>query len=352
VDVEATCWIDISLAAFASNVAKAKRALAGDAELMVAVKSDAYGHGEVSIANTALAHGAGSLAVLDIESGVRLRPHVGDTMLLAWLLSPHDDFAKAQRAGVDLGISALWQLDKLAHEATGGPVSLHLKIDTGLHRNGALQGDWVALCEAAAAMEKSGRVRVRGIWSHLSDTSTEENLESLERFHGAVEKARAVGLSPDILHIAASAAATDIPQSRLDMVRVGISVYGVSPFDERTPADMGFAPVMAARARVSHVDTEQNLAWVGMGYGHGLLPLPPHTGWVSLGGSPAQLHSVQVDHLVIGIPHEARVALGDIVTLWGDETSPSAEDWARWAGTIGDEVVSSMGSRVERRFSS
>ena len=129
-------------------------------------------------------------------------------------------------------------------------------------------------------------------------------------------------------------------------------MYGVSPFDERTPADMGFAPVMAARARVSHVDTEQNLAWVGMGYGHGLLPLPPHTGWVSLGGSPAQLHSVQVDHLVIGIPHEARVALGDIVTLWGDETSPSAEDWARWAGTIGDEVVSSMSSRVERRFSS
>ena len=67
-----------------------------DAHLMVAVKSDAYGHGEQEIATTALASGAHSLAVLDIDTGVRLRPHVGDAMLLAWLLSPADDFSQRQ----------------------------------------------------------------------------------------------------------------------------------------------------------------------------------------------------------------------------------------------------------------
>ncbi len=346
------CWIDISLAAFGANVETARQSLAGDAQLMVAVKSDAYGHGEIEIATTALAHGASSLAVLDIESGVRVRPHAGDAMLLAWLLSPHDDFAQAQSAALDLGISAQWQLDKLQREASAGPVSVHLKIDTGLHRNGALQSDWVALCKAAGEMEKAGRVRVRGIWSHLSDTSSKDNEESLERFLVAVDQARATGLAPEILHIAASAAATDLPQSRLDLVRVGISVYGVSPFDERTPEAMGFLPVMAPRARVTGVDMDSGVARVGMGYGEGLLPLPPHTGWVSLEGARADIHEVNVDHILVGIPSGAAPGVGDIVTLWGDSTSPSAEEWATWAGTIGDEVVSGIASGVERRFSS
>lgn len=347
-----TCWATVSLPAFSRNVAQASRTLAGDARLMVAVKSDAYGHGEAEIAQTALEAGAHSLAVLDIESGVRLRPHAGDAMLLAWLLSPSDDFSAAAHAGVDLGISGLWQLEKLAREVPEGCVSVHLKIDTGLHRNGALPEDWEALCAEALRLEQQGVIQVRALWSHLSDTSLEENQRSVERFHTAVDQARAMGLRPELLHIAASAAATDLPESRLDLVRVGISAYGVSPFDDRSAHDMGFEPVMSAHAIVTSVDMAGLEARIGMGYGNGLLPVPDDTGWVVHNAQRLSLRRVDADHCVISIPEGYLLAPGDVVTLWGQpETgSPRAEDWATWARTIGDEVVSAMALGVEHRF--
>lgn len=350
--VTPTCWVTVSLPAFAGNVSEAKRRLAGEALLMVAVKSDAYGHGEQEIATTALASGAHSLAVLDIDTGVRLRPHVGDAMLLAWLLSPADDFSRAVGAGIDLGISGLWQLEKLAREVPNGCVSVHLKIDTGLHRNGALPQDWEALCAEALRLEQEGVIRVTALWSHLSDTSLEENQRSLDRFHSAVDQARAIGLTPDLLHIAASAAATDLPESRLDLVRVGISAYGVSPFDDRSAADMGFVPVMSAHALVMEVDSTRLEATVGMGYGHGLLPLPDNTGWVLHDTTRLPLQHIDAGHSVVALPENHTVSVGDAVTIWGDPHagSASAEEWAQWAGTIGDEVVSGMALGVEHRF--
>ncbi|MDA8579422.1 alanine racemase [Pontimonas sp.] len=347
-----TCWVSLSLPAFAGNIAHAKSTLAGKARLMVAVKSDAYGHGEKEIAETALRAGADSLAVLDIDSGVRLRPHAGDAMLLAWLLSPSDDFAAAARSRVDLGISGLWQLKKLAREVPEGCVSVHLKIDTGLHRNGALPGDWEALCTEALRLERAGILRVTALWSHLSDTSLKENELSLARFHEAVDQARTIGLTPELLHIAASAAATDLPESRLDLVRVGISAYGVSPFDDRSAHDMGFAPIMSAHAVVTSVDAERSEAHIGIGYAHGLLPLPPETGWVVHGTQRLELRSVEADHCVLALPSNYPLDLGDHVTLWGepDTGSPSAEQWASWSGTIGDEVVSAMAHSIEHRF--
>lgn len=347
-----TCWVSVSLPAFAENIAHATSTLAGDARLMVAVKSDAYGHGEKEIAETALRAGADSLAVLDIDSGARLRPHAGDAMLLAWLLSPADDFSVAALAKVDLGISGLWQLEKLAREVPQGGVSVHLKIDTGLHRNGALPEDWEELCREALRLERTGVLRVRALWSHLSDTSLQENQLSLARFHSAVDQARAIGLTPELLHIAASAAATDLPESRLDLVRVGISAYGVSPFDDRSAHDMGFAPVMSAHALVTSVDDERSEARIGIGYADGLLPLPADTGWVLHDTQRLELRSVEADHCVVGLPSNHAVTLGDHVTLWGqpDKGSPSAEDWASWSGTIGDEVVSAMAHSIEHRF--
>ena len=352
-DVTPTCWVEISCAAFARNVRHAQTTLAHDAQLMIAVKSDAYGHGEKEMAQAAMAAGADCLAVLDIDTGHRLRPHASDALLLAWLLSPSDDFTLAREASLDLGISALWQLEKLEREAPGAATSIHLKIDTGLHRNGALAELWPALCERAGELEKTGTVRVVGIWSHLADTSIADTKAALELFHSAVERARGLGLRPTMLHIAASAAATDIPESRLDIVRVGISAYGVSPFSDRSATDLGFEPVMVPRALILEIDQKAQTARVGMGFGDGLLTIPENTGWVSRDSEKLALRYVEVDHVVVSLPRGSRAAVGDTITLWGEprKGTPRAEDWAQWAGTIGDEIVASMGPDVERRFS-
>jgi alanine racemase len=345
-------WLDISLDSFAHNVTHAAATLAEGSALMVAVKSDAYGHGIDHIAPVAVASGATALAVLDVATGVALRPTLPHTPLLAWLLSPGCDFLSASHAGVTLGISHLWQLEKLAAECGDLRTTVHLKIDTGLHRNGALARDWPALVHYAKELSDAGVITVEGVWSHLADTSLDEDRLALRRFSDAVAIVRAAGLKPSVLHIAASAAATDLPEARLDMVRVGISAYGVSPFDDRSAEDMGFRPVMSAHALITEVDDENSRARGAMGFADGLFPIPPGVGWAIVGDHKVGIESVEVDHVVLSIPEGVIINPGDVVTLWGrpDKGSPRAEDWAEWASTIGDEIVTAMSPHLHRNF--
>jgi alanine racemase len=351
--VEERCHAVISLSAFRANIDQARKSLAGDAKLMVAIKSEAYGHGGVELARAAVEAGADALAVLDITQGQILRAVDPSIPLLCWLHSPSSDFAGAAKAHLDVGISGVWQLELLRAQAPGLGTRVHLKIDTGLHRNGALPELWPELVRRAAELEKEGHVSVVAIWSHLADTSLEEDHNSLQRFHDAVAIAREGGLTPELLHIAASAAAAELPEARLDLVRIGIIAYGVSPFDDRTAQELGFQPVMAVRAGVLSHSSDGKYASLGMGFGDGLLPPVTAEGWVSHGGVRFRIESVEADHMVISAPDGSPLpAVGDSVTLWGDaeETSPRAEDWARWAGTIGDEVVASVAHHVPRRF--
>lgn len=348
-DLENRCWLDISLPAFAANVRLAQQELAGQAQLMVAVKSNAYGHGADALARVAMESGADALAVLDITTGVALRKTQPDATMLAWLLSPGNDFQAGIDASLDLGVSHLWQLDAIAKARVDSPVRVHLKIDTGLHRNGALAADWPALVESAAQLEAQGTITVIGIWSHLADTSVAEDRASLARFQDAVTQAREAGLSPEILHIAASAAAVDFPESRLDLVRVGLIAYGVSPFDDKGALDLGFQPVMAARARV--LEVSHDTVVLGMGYADGLLALPAHTGWVLIQGEQAMILSVEAETLIVEKP-ATPVALSDVATLWGEPAlgSPRVEDWAGWGNTIGDEVIAGIPPSMPRNY--
>ena len=333
-------------------MAHAKASLAGAAALMVAVKSEAYGHGGQALATLAVKAGADALAVLDIPTGVSLRSAAPSIPMLCWLISPHSNLQDAVDYSLTLGISHLWQLDMIRELAPETPILIHLKIDTGLHRNGCLQENWPTLVARAKELEDQGLVSVEGVWSHLADTSLAEDKISLARFHDAVDVVKNAGLTPTLLHIAASAAATDLPEARLDMVRVGISAYGVSPFDDRTAEDMGFHPVMAARAVVTQVDPVGQIVTVGMGYADGLLPLPPHTGWLNHQGHRGAIVSVEADHTVVSFDTGNLPEVGSVLTLFGEPElgSPRAEDWATWGDTIGDEVLVGIAPHVPRRY--
>lgn len=347
------CYAEISLSRFKTNVIRAKTYLAGKARLMVAVKSNAYGHGGAQLARAALEAGADGLAVLDIPTGLKLRSVSETTPLLCWLHSPQSDFGEAARVDLDIGVSAIWQLAEIEKQAPKKEVKVHLKIDTGLHRNGALAEDWPALVERAKKMESNGHIRVVGIWSHLSDTSIEENKISLERFQAAVEAAKEQGVEAEIHHVAASMAALEQPDSRLDMVRVGIIAYGVSPLTDRRAEELGFLPVMSVRAEVLECRRKEGEALIGMGFADGLLPPASGQGWIRHKSAKFSIKSVDADQLTIGTADSENLpSEGEFVTLWGDpeEDCPRAEDWARWAGTIGDEVVTSVADRVPRHF--
>lgn len=341
----------IDLEAFAGNVRRlAEQAL--PARTMLAVKADAYGHGMLALAPVALGNGADSLAVLEIPAALALREAGITAPLFAWLHGPGSDFAAAARAEVDLGVSERWQLEAIAAAVrrSGAPAPrLHLKIDTGLHRGGSTEAAWPELVAAALDAQAAGAVLVHGVWSHLADTSPEEDALALARLQAAIEVATGLGARFALRHLAASSAGIRMPAARLDLVRFGIAAYGVSPFDDVDGRGLGLVAPMTLRSEVLAVDAAAGTATIAGGYGDGLAAAAVPEAAVLIGGARRRLLELGPDTAVIAAP-DARP--GDPVVLFGDgdDGAPTAEEWAGWAGTIGDEIVSRIAARVPREY--
>lgn len=361
----------VDLDAVTANVVRL-RELVGTPHVMVVVKADAYGHGAVECARAALAGGADWLGVADIAEGLALREAGIAAPVLAWLHDPDEDFAAAVRAGLDLGISSRAQLEGAAAAADAErPVFVQLKVETGLSRNGIAESDWEAVFARARELETAGRVVVRGIFSHVSNASPEDDRAAVAVFERALERARGAGLTPELRHLAASAAALSLPQARYDLVRLGIAAYGLSPFGRSAalPADLGLRPAMTLRGRVAAVrrvpagkgvsydytyrtEKETTLVLVPLGYAEGIPRHASNAAPVSIGGRTFHVSGrVAMDQFVVDVG-DLEVAVGDEVVLFGDPATgvPSADDWAEAAGTINYEIVTRLGGRLERTF--
>lgn len=340
--------IEVDLDAFRHNVATLS-AIAAPSRTMLAVKANAYGHGLLPIARAALEAGADSLAVLDVPTGLELRAAGIDVQLFAWMHGPHTDFASAIRHRIDLGISALWQLDAVLATTETTRARVHLKIDTGLHRNGASVEDWPALVSAAVAAERAGRVELVGIWSHLADASPDEDAEALRQLHEAIEVARGLGATPHTLHLAASSAGIREPEARLSLVRFGIAAYGISPFDDESALELGLIPVMTFSAPLVSVDA--GVGTIAVGSADGIHVGPSNVVEVAIGGARYRILEVGIDSLTIDVGNAA-VAAGDTVTIFGtgSDGALTPEEWAVRTGTIGDEIVVRASTRIPRSY--
>lgn len=357
----------VDVGAMSANVRHLRRLTGVD--VMAVVKADGYGHGAVRSAVAALDGGATRLGVADVAEAIALRTAGIDAPVLAWLHAPGTDFAEAAAYGVELGISSFDQLQRAAAAATmNRPVGVHLKLETGLGRNGIPPEDFRVVLAEAARLERIGRVRVVGLWSHLSNTSADDDRAALRVFLDGAGLAASVGLTPRVRHIAATHAAIDLPEARLDLVRIGIGLYGLSPFADRDSADLGLRPAMTLRAPVAAVrrvpaghgvsygyehrtQRETTLALVPLGYADGVPRQASGSGAVRIGGHRFPVAGrVAMDQFVVDVG-DLPVAVGDEAVLFGDPTlgAPSAKEWADAAGTINYEIVTRVGPRVPRR---
>jgi alanine racemase len=356
----------VDLGAIQHNV-RTLRELTGTRELIAVVKADAYGHGAPGVARAALSAGATRLGAADIPEALALRAAGIDAPVLAWLHAPDETFVEAVARGIELGVSSLDQLRAVAAAATGGPAVVHLKLETGLSRNGLAPSDWAPVFAEAAQLERDGLVRVDGLFSHLSNTSEEEDRIQVRRFDVGAAAAAGAGLRPTVRHIAATAAAITLPEARYDAVRIGIGMYGLSPFEDRTSADLGLRPAMTLRARVAAVrrvpggqgvsygythrtSGDATLALVPLGYGDGVPRQASGAGPVVIGGQRFHVAGrIAMDQFVVDVGDHP-VSVGDEVVLFGDPATgaPSADEWARAAGTINYEIVTGIGRRVPR----
>ncbi len=357
----------VEIDAIADNVRHFRRLTGVD--VIAVVKANAYGHGADAAAVAALAGGATRLGVAEIPEALDLRRQGVRGPIMAWLHAPDERFEQAAAEGIELGISSFDQLAAAAAAARADrPVDVHLKLETGLSRNGIAPADWSRVLAEAARLERIGRLRVVGLFSHLSNTSPDDDREALARFDDGVAIAAGLGVRPEIRHIAATAAAIDLPEARLDAVRIGIGIYGLSPFDDRTSAELGLRPAMTLRGAVAAVrrvpagtgvsygyvhrtERDTTLALVPLGYADGV---PRHASGrlpVSIGGRRfTNVGRIAMDQFVVDVG-DTPVSVGDEVVLFGDPTLgvPSAREWADAAGTIDYEIVTRIGHRVPRR---
>ncbi|GAA4540490.1 alanine racemase [Amycolatopsis samaneae] len=356
----------IDLDAVRHNVALLTERASG-AALMTVVKADAYGHGALPVARAALEAGATWLGACSLDEALELRRAGITARLFSWLDMPDVDFAPGIEADVDLAASSIGELRRIADAArrVGARARVHLKIDTGLSRNGCPPPLWAELVEAAAA---EPLIEVVGVWSHLAcaDEPGHASVDlQAKRFDEAYEAARAAGLDP-MRHLANSAALLTRPDLHFDLVRPGIATYGLNP----VPTGEDLRPAMTFRSSVvltkrvpagesvsyGHswtADRDTTLALVPCGYADGVPRVLSGRLDVWLGGRRRPVAGrVCMDQLVVDCG-DTEPELGAEVVLFGAGAggAPTAREWADKLGTIDYEVVTSMyRPRVRRRY--
>jgi alanine racemase len=368
----ATAYID--LGAIESNV-RVLREHAPTADLLAVVKADAYGHGLLPCARAAQRGGATWLGTALLAEAIALRDNGIDGRLLSWLHVPGTDYSAAIARDIDVTVSASWALQGVAAAARrlGVTARIHVKVDTGLGRNGAFGADFTELLAAARRLEAEDVVQIVGLWSHFAYADQPDHptvRHQREVFDAAIGEAEAAGCALEVRHLANSAATLTNPRAHYDLVRPGLAVFGLTPVpDIGSAADFGLVPAMRLTARLAVVKSVP--AGQGVSYGHEYTTTAPtRLGLVPLGyadGIPRNASCVGplavdghrytiagrvcMDQIVVDLGADSAAAAGDEVVLFGaDDRGPTAQDWADATGTISYEIVSRIGPRVQREY--
>ena len=372
-------WAEIDLAAITHNARVLSR-LVRPAQLCAVVKAHGYGHGAPAVARAALAGGAVGLAVALVDEGVELRQQGvhGPILLLSECEAEAVDTAMAFGLTPTVytaeGISLFAQAARLLGQRT----SVHVKVDTGMHRVGAAPADVPALLEA---IRDDPLLRLEGLWTHfpVADGESAEDraftLRQLETFDGVVGDLTRRDLHPEILHAANTAGAIVFPAARYGMVRCGIGLYGYLPAPAVAAAFAAASggeelrPALSLRARVVAVRTlaegerpsygrlralpaRSVVATVPIGYADGVpRALFSKGATVLIGGRRRPLAGmVTMDQIMVDCEDDTSVKPGDEVVLLGrqGEEEITADEWAGLLGTISYEVLCAIGPRVPR----
>lgn len=359
-------WVEIDLEAIAHNI-RLLAGIAAPARLCAVVKADAYGHGDVPVAEAAVEAGAPMLAVALVEEAIRLREAGIEAPILLLSEPPDRSAGEVVTWGLIPTVYTAGFVQALS-DAARRPLATHLKVDTGMHRVGA------AVAEAkdlVAAIVADHNLELEGVWTHfaVAEEDAAFTKKQLETFNGFVDALRNVGVEVPLRHAANTAGTLLYPEARLDMVRVGIGVYGQRPAPGMAP-DLDLRPAMRVVSHVSMVRdlpagsrpsygrrkallADARVATVPVGYADGLpRALGAHGGEVLIRGKRHPLAgTVTMDQVVVDVGDDP-VEVGDEVVLLGSQGSEAvtADQWAEHLDTISYEIVCQIGPRLPRRY--
>ncbi|MBU0970259.1 MAG: alanine racemase [Proteobacteria bacterium] len=373
--------VQVDLGALAHNARSLKNLLPGDTLLMAVVKANAYGHGAVQTARTALKNGADFLAVGRISEAVELKQAgiQAPILLFGDILPDQIPYACAHDIRITLTsletakpIAAMAEKQKLA-------LKVHIKVDTGMGRLGILhdqllspktldEAPWKSLDEILAIHSLKG-LAIEGIYTHLANSDARDKAhakDQLDRFKLLVKRLEEKGITPAICHAANSAATIDMPDSHLQMVRTGIALYGLWPSDETDHTRITLKPAMSILSKIIHLKsvpkgfavsygsthltkTATRIATIPIGYADGYSRQLSNQGQMLVRGIKASIVGrVCMDFTMIDVGHIPDCVLGDEVVVMGAQGNGkiTADDIAATLGTINYEITASLTTRM------
>lgn len=365
--------IVVDLAAIRHNCTVIQE-LVDPAAMMAVVKADAYGHGLLPTARAARQTGVPWLGVATVDEALQLRKDGDAGRILAWLDLPgHVDYAAARAHDIDVTAYSRAELDTIAAGTADGahPARVQLKVDTGLSRGGCPRALWPGLVAEARQLELEGSLKITGVWSHLAcgdEPDHPANATQEAEFRDALAEADAAGLTPEVRHLANSAAAILRPSTRFDLVRIGLLCYGLDPAPGAMP-DLGLTPAMTVQTPLAMA--KMIATGAGVSYGHtwvanrptsvGLVPvgyaegIPRHASnraEVFIEGKRRPVRGrICMDQFVVDLGGELPPD-GTPVVLFGTgrHGEPTAQDWAEACDTINYEIVTRIGGRLVHRY--
>ena len=345
------------------------KALAG-VDLMAVVKADAYGHGLIPVARAALDGGATFLGVALLEEAIALRDAGITAPILAWLVPPGSDYKAAVDHDIELAASSIIALEEIGAVKSHNRPRVHLEVDTGMTRGGFLS-EWGKLDAHHVT-----NLDIVGIFSHFAradEPGQEQNGLQRARFKEMVATLESFGFTNIVRHLSNSAATLKDADSRFDLVRTGIAIYGLTPDVDTlgTSASLGLKSAMSLRAKLHLVKEvaahspvgygataitqhDTKLGIVAMGYADGIPRIAQGAGIFVHGKRAPIIGRVSMDQFVVDLGPDSQAISGEWVEVFGDGVAGgyTAEEWGSASGSINYEIVTRIGPRVPRIYRS
>ncbi len=363
-------WVEVDLNALAENTRQIKRFLQAPTELMAVVKADAYGHGASLVTPTLLQNGVNWLGVATVPEGIELRQHgiEAPILVLGAVNSPCFVRSMAQWNLQPTLSSPKQALIFSRHlDETGGPLPVHLMLDTGMARLGC---PWEHGLEFIQFVRGLPNLHIASIYSHFAaaDDLDPSLMECQHRqFQSVIQELQAQGIPMPRLHLANSAATLRDGSVHYDLVRVGLALYGLYPAPH-LQEQIKLRPVLHVRARITLIKQLEigagvsyghqfvakkpmRIAVVGIGYADGIPRRLSNQMTVIVNGCRVQqIGAITMDQLMIDISELPELQEGDVVTLLGEdgEAAITADDWAETLGTISWEILCGFKHRLPR----
>ncbi|HEX6475360.1 MAG TPA: alanine racemase [Candidatus Limnocylindria bacterium] len=360
-------WIEIDHGALRHNLAALRRVAGPEKQVIAVVKANAYGHGAAEVSRTLLAEGVELLAVATIDEGIALRrAGVTAPILVLWSLGrPEATLAVAHDLlPIVHDVAGIAMLEEAADP--GRRLAVHLKVDTGLGRQGA---DPAMAVELATQLERSRRLQLAGTFSHLAVPGEDEAYTEVQLMGLAqtLDAMRSAGVDPGLVHVSATGGILAGAGAFADAVRPGLGLYGLLP-GWAADRDPGLRPVLALKAlpiRIFDLAAGQpigyglryrparatRIATLGIGYGDGWPRLHANNGHVLVRGRPAPIvGAVSMDGLTVDLGQIDDVTYDDEFVLIGEQMGAriSADEVAAERRTINYEVTTALRSRLPR----